>query len=356
MHPRPALHRLLLRRPYPPPTWPAAGPSPTGPPRRKGHLGPWGLVLLGLLWLAGCASPSSRPVIDRPELLEKLPPVTLAPGERLRVVATTTIVGDVVAQVGGEAIQLDVLLPPGIDPHSYRPTPQDLQAVSQAHAIFVNGLGLETFLERVLQNAPEQVPTIAVSAGITPRLWEDREADAEGPVDPHVWFSVPLVRDHWVPNIAQALAALDPPRAPTYRANAEQYRQALDRLDREIRALVATVPPERRILVTDHDVFGYFAQEYGFRIVGTVIPSVSTLAEPSARQLARLQEQMEELGVPAIVVGDTTSPRLVEQLAADLGIQVVTVYTGSLTGPEGPAPTYVDYMRVNVTRVVAALR
>ncbi len=295
-------------------------------------------------------------MIDRPELLADLPPVTLAPGERLRVVATTTIVGDVVAQVGGEAIRLDVLLPPGVDPHSYQPTPRDLQAVSQAHAIFVNGLGLEIFLERVLQNAPEQVPVIAVSAGISPRRWEDPEEGAESPVDPHVWFSIPLVRDYWVPNIAQALATLDPPRAETYRANAERYRQVLSQLDAEIRALVSTVPPDRRILVTDHDVFGYFAQEYGFRIVGTVIPSVSTLAEPSARQLAQLQEQMAELGVSVMVVGATANPRLVEQLAADLGIRVVTVYTGSLTGPEGPAPTYVDYMRVNVTRIVEALQ
>ncbi len=321
----------------------------------------WTLLLaLVALALGACGSTSTRVVVDSPDKFTQLRPVSLDQGERLRVVATTTIVGDVVAQVGGEHIDLHVLLPPGVDPHSYQPTPRDLEAVSQAHVIFINGLGLETFLERLLQNAPPQTPVISLSAGISPRQAEhdETEADADHPeegVDPHVWLSVPLVRDYWVPNVAQALAALDPAHAADYEANAARYREVLTRLDTEIRQMVARIPPERRILVTDHDVFGYFAQEYGFRIVGTVIPSVSTLAEPSARQLAQLQEQIRTVGVSAIVVGSTVSPALVSQLAEDLGIQVVTVYTGSLTGPEGPAPTYVDYMRVNVTRIVEAL-
>jgi ABC-type Zn uptake system ZnuABC Zn-binding protein ZnuA len=148
---------------------------------------------------------------------------------------------------------------------------------------------------------------------------------------------------------------LDPANAETYRANAAAYIAELTALDEWIEEQVAQVPPERRKLVTDHEVFGYFAQRYGFEQVGAVISGVSTLAEPSAQEMAALQERIGELDVPAIFVGTTVNPTLAESVARDTGTQIVELYTGSLSDAGGPAPTYIEYMRYNVSRIVEAL-
>ncbi len=220
--------------------------------------------------LAGCA-PSSTPTGEG-----ALTAVPLAPGEPLRVVATTTIVGDVVAQVGGEAIELTVLLRPGQDPHTYHPRPGDLAAIAEAHVVFVNGLGLEAFLDDVLRSAGGDRPVVTVSEGIVPR---QHPRNPEQP-DPHVWFDVRNVMV-WVDNIEAALSALDPAHAEVYRASAAAYREELESLDAWIVQRVATVPEQNRRLVTNHPALGYFADRYGFEQVGAVYP-VSPSAEPSA--------------------------------------------------------------------------
>ena len=173
--------------------------------------------------------------------------------------------------------------------------------------------------------------------------------------DPHTWFSVPVVMA-WTANIADALAALDPANAEAYAAAAENYRSELAELDAEIRAMVATLPAERRKLVTDHDSFGYYAAEYGFEVIGAVIPAFSTLAAPSAQDLARLQDQIRAEGVPAIFVGTTVNPSLAERLAQDLGIRVVMIYHGALSDAAGTASTYIAMMRYNTQAIVDALR
>ncbi len=335
--------------------------------RRAGSL--WG-ILLALLLMAACA-PGPGPATganaeDRAAALyrDTIPPlkaVPLAPGEKLRVVATTTILADVVVQVGGDQIQLTGLLPPETDPHGYQPTPQDLRALAQAQVIFINGLGLEDFLAETLANAGGQAPIVPVSAGVDVIELDQPQADAEdtsperGRVDPHVWFSVPNVVI-WTQNIQTALSQLDPERASAYAASGAAYQTQLQELDAWIREQVATVPPERRKLVTDHLAFGYFAREYGFQQIGALVPSFSTSARPSAQQLAQLQEQIRQEGVQAIFVGMSVNPELAEQVAQDLGIQVVRLYIGALSGPEGPAPTYEDFMRYDVNAIVAALR
>ena len=173
--------------------------------------------------------------------------------------------------------------------------------------------------------------------------------------DPHTWFSIHAV-EQWVENIEHVLRALDPANAAVYTANAQAYLVELEALAEEVEALLAALPVEKRKLVTDHDSFGYFAAAYDFDVVGTVIPSFSTLASPSAGELAKLQDQIEEESVQAIFVGTTITPDIAQQLAADTGIQVVILYTGSLSDEGGPAASYVDFMRYNVTAIVNALK
>lgn len=316
------------------------------------------LILLPAL-LAACARPTPPPEPEA-EGLPALSPAPRGAGERLRVVATTTIVGDVVARVGGDAIQLTVLLPPGADPHTYEPTPADLTAVARAHVLFVNGLGLEGFLERMLRNVGD-VPVVPVSAGIQPRLLEEdedegeeEESHARGEADPHVWLDVRNVLI-WVENIRQALSALDPAHADRYAANAAAYRAELEALDAWVLEQVARVPPRNRKLVTNHPVLGYFADRYGFEQVAAVYP-ISPGAEPSAREIAALVEAIRQFGVPAVFAETTVNPKLAEQVARDTGVALVTLYTDSLGGPGSGVESYIDLIRYNVNAIVSALK
>jgi ABC-type Zn uptake system ZnuABC Zn-binding protein ZnuA len=297
--------------------------------------------------------------------LPTLTAVTLAAGEKLHVVATTNLVADVVAQIGGERITLHTLMGPGVDPHSYSTTPQDLRTLEEAQVVFINGLHLEEALTDLL--AGLAAPVVPVSAGITPRVMgeeqggDQSEQSAEGEEhhheggDPHTWQRVANVK-HWVENIHTSLSQLDPANAEAYHAAAEAYLAELDTLDAEIRAQIESIPAENRKLVTDHETFGYFADEYGFTLVGALISSLSTAAEPSAQELAALQDQVVAEGVKAIFVGTTVNPRLAEQLAQDLDIQVVSLYSDSLSAPDGPAATYLAFMRYNVNAIVTALQ
>jgi manganese/iron transport system substrate-binding protein len=338
------------------------------------------LIVMSLL-LAACALPATGPspasstmqsaedAHDHGDAAAELPasePITLAEGERLHVVATSNIVADVVAQVGGDHIDLYAMLPVGADPHSYQVTPQDLRMLTDADIIFINGLGLEEAMALALEDFAAK--TVAVNTGFTTIEFggEDGHAHEEnGPAheedehheggDPHSWFSVHAV-EIWAHNIAHVLSELDPANADAYEAAADAYTEELEDLHAELEALVMQIPAEQRKLVTDHDALGYLAAEYGFEIVGSVIPSFSTLAEPSAQQLAALQDQIREQGVQAIFVGTTVNPNLEAQLAQDLGIQIVAIYTGSLSDADGPAATYLDFMRYNVGVIVDALK
>lgn len=275
-------------------------------------------------------------------------------GGRLQVVATTTIVGDVVKQIGGDAIDLQVLLPPGVDPHAFEPTPQDVARLAGARVIFANGAGLEGFLESLLANAGGQAEIVHVSDGIALRRVQGGH-DEGGEADPHVWTD-PNNVVVWTRNIEATLVRLDGANAARYQANAEAYRAKLQDLDAWVRAQVAQIPEANRRLVVDHEAFGYFADRYGFQQVGAVIPSFSTLAEPSAQELAALETAIRQQGVKAVFAGSTVNPKLARRVAADTGIQLVPLYTGSLTAPGGEAPSYLDYMRHNVAAIVKALK
>jgi ABC-type Zn uptake system ZnuABC Zn-binding protein ZnuA len=362
--------------------------------------------MLLALWIgavAGCTSPllpaaTPREVPDMAQSTQPNPaPVLLADGQKLRVVATTSLVGDVVGQVGGETIELTQLLPIGADPHSYQARPDDLRALNNAHVVFANGLHLEEAMQDLLDNLDPQISLVEVNTGVTalefhPPGEEESKTNAESDhaesdhaesdhaghdhaesdhaesdhaesdhaghdhagFDPHTWMDVRNVM-RWTETISTTLAALDPAHADVYAANAARYQAQLEELQAEIVAAVAQIPAERRNLVSDHRNLGYLAHAYGFTVAGTVVPSFSTLASPSAQELARLQTQIAAEKIRAIFVDTTVNPAVAAQLAADTGVAVVPIYTHSLSDPSGPAATYLDMMRYTVGQIVAAL-
>ena len=317
---------------------------------------------------------------------------------KLKVVATTTIVGDVVDQIGGQLIDLSILLPVGTDPHAFDPTPQDVAKMTEADIVFANGAGLEDFLESMIESAGAKDKVVHVSDGIElmagghhdehegekhhdedegeehhdehegeehhdEHEGEEHHDEHEGEEhhhdhggnDPHTWFNPSNVMV-WAHNIADALGEMDPDNSQAYTANEESYKEELTELDGWIRGQVALIPEGDRNLVTDHSVFAYFSAEYGFTQVGTLIPSYSTLGEPTAQELAQVQDAIQLLNVKAVFVGTTFNPGLGEQVADDTGTELVFVYTGSLSESDGDAGTYLDYMRYNTTAIVNALK
>jgi ABC-type Zn uptake system ZnuABC Zn-binding protein ZnuA len=295
-----------------------------------------------------------------------LPASTLEETQPLKVVATTTILGDVVGEIGSDAIELTVLLPPGADPHTFEPTPRDIVAISDADIVFINGFGLEEFLDRFLDTNIKRESLISVSDGIQPRQLDETDAhshndddretdDSHEEYDPHVWFDPNNVLQ-WTFNIERTLSALDPENAKFFAVRAQSYRQELETLDAWIEEQVAQIPPTNRILISDHESFGYFAERYGFEQGGTVIPNISTAAAPSAQELAKLIDIIRETSVKAVFVGTTISPDLSSRIAEDTGIILVMLYTGALSIPDGPAGSYIEMMRYNVNAIVSALK
>lgn len=277
---------------------------------------------------------------------------------KLKVVATTTIVGDIVSEVGDDLIELSVLLPIGTDPHSFNPTPQDIAKVSEAHIIFANGAGLEEFLDPLIESADAGNRVIHLSEEIELIDFVDQhktDEDEHGNGDPHVWTN-PNNVILWVDQIEHELSQLNPANANAYASNAKEYKTELQALDTWIHQQVSLVPENNRKIVTDHLIFGYFASAYGFEQLGAIIPGYSTLSEPSAQDIAEMEDSIREFGVKAIFVGNTVNPNLAERVAEDTGIKLIPVYTGSLSPSDGEAPTYIDYMRYNTNAFVDALK
>lgn len=289
-------------------------------------------------------------------------------GSKLRVVATTSIIGDVVGRVGGDAVELTTLMGPGQDPHSYEPAARDLTAVANSHVIFVNGWNLEGGLISNLQNVAANVPLAPVSANILPLAFsdekreeehEDEASHAHENANPHVWLN-PHLMEQWIENIEQVLTELDPASTALYEQNASAYLAELEDLIAYYDQQVSSIAPERRKLVTSHDSLAYFARQYDFEIVGAVVPSSSTVAEPSASGLAELVRAMREGGVCTIFAETTVSPQLSETVVTELDscerVQVLTLYTDAV-GPGGSgADSYISMMRVNIDTIVEGLR
>jgi len=309
------------------------------------------LAAAALLAAAGCSRTSSPAAPAGPAAPK--PPV----------VAVESFLADMTRQVAGDRMEVRSLVPLGVDPHGYEPTPQDVAAVAGARLIVVNGGGLESFLAKLIETAGKDRPLVEASHGLTSRTAREGEVLEGGAIatvsssdpDPHFWLD-PVMVIRYVQNIRDALSRIDPAGEPTYGVNADAYIRKLHDLDAWISSEVAKVPEDRRELVTNHETFGYFADRYGFRIIGTVIPSVSSDAAPTARQLARLIDSLKKAGAPAVFLDMGANPQLGQQVAREAGIPVVTqLFTHSLTDAAGPAPTYLDMMRYDVTAIVSAL-
>lgn len=342
---------------------------------------------------------------------DDLTALALEEGELLQVVATTTIAADVISQVGGSHISLIGLFPLGSDPHTYEPTPGDYKTMVDADVILINGVGLEEFLEPVLEEIAPDTPIVSLSENINliefgqvedgdhhdvehgdTEITDDHEEvlidddhnedDAhdedhddmeeahsedqhdddeaehghshEGGYDPHVWFD-PNNIILWVETVVETFSTLDPAHAADYQANGARYISLLEELDGWIIEEVSRIPQDDRKLVTDHMAFSYFASRYEFEMVGAVIPAYSTSAQPSAGELAGLIDTVNDLEVQAIFVGTSANPSLAEQTARETGVLLLPLYTGSLSDSDGPAGTYLDLMRYNVSSITTGL-
>ena len=286
----------------------------------------------------------------------------------LNVTATATFLADVAQNVAGDRFTVQSLVPRDADLHAFQPTPRDVASVSEADLFILNGGGLEETLEETLRTATTDTTFVEASAGITPREpqegeplheheGEEDEADEHGhEADPHFWLDPTLVITY-VENIRDAFIAADPEGETEYTANAEAYIAQLEDLDAWIKDEVATLPEEDRLLVMNHVSHGYFADRYGFRTVGAVIPSVATGESPTAKQLAALTETIRAEGARAIFVELEENPQLADQIAAETGIVVIDgLRDHSLSEPGGGAATYIDMLKYDTQLIVEALR
>ncbi|HEX2994522.1 MAG TPA: metal ABC transporter substrate-binding protein [Anaerolineales bacterium] len=267
------------------------------------------------------------------------------------ILATTTILADITRNVAGDRFSIGSLLPVGTDPHSYQPTPQDTAKLSKSKVLVINGAEYEHFLEPLLANTDGERTLIEASASLQLRS----DLKSEHGVDPHAWLD-PNNVIVYVENIRDGLIKFDPAGAETYQANADGYIKQLEELDAWINGEIVQIPPERRLLVTNHEALGYFAERYDFRVVGTVIESFSSDASPSAQQMAALVDQIKLFEAPAIFLDAADNPVLAQQIAEETGVKVITdLHLESLTDG-APAPTYIELMKSNVTTILEALQ
>jgi ABC-type Zn uptake system ZnuABC Zn-binding protein ZnuA len=268
------------------------------------------------------------------------------------VLATTTFLADLARNVAGNRIKVDSLLSFGADPHSYQPIPADVVKVGKSSVLIVNGLNYEQFLQPLLENAGGERENITASDGLTARQMQEGEQTV---TDPHMWLDPGRVVKY-VENIRDGLSQADPEGAATYRSNSDAYIAKLTELDGWIKDQVAQIPPERRLLVTNHESLGYFSERYGFTVVGELLQSASSVASPSAKQMAALVDQIKATGAPAVFLDASDNPALAKEIADETGVKVITdLHLESLTdGP--PAGNYIDMMKYNVTQIVNALR
>lgn len=292
-----------------------------------------GLTVLSGLFLTSCGSASK------------------SNDNTLRVLASTTVLADITQNIAGDRVQVESLLPIGADPHSYQAAPADVAKISESDLLVLNGLEYEHFIETLLENAGDKKMIIEATTGLSPR----KDAGNEHGVDPHMWLDPDLVVTY-VENIRDGLIEVDPEGAETYKANADAYISQLKDLDVWIKEQVNTIPVERRLLVTNHEAVGYFAERYGFEVAGSVIPSFSSNAAPSAQEMASLIDEVKRLDAPAIFLDTADNDTLAQQIADETSVMIVDdLHLESLT-QGAPAATYIEMMKYNVSKIVEALK
>jgi len=264
----------------------------------------------------------------------------------LKVVASFSILGDFVKNVGGERVEVTTLVGADGDVHVYTPTPADVRKVTEAKLLVVNGFGLEGWLPRLLQAAGGKASIVTATKGIVPlRLGSDG--------DPHAWQSVANARQY-VANIREALAAAAPSDADYFDRQTQAYLAKLEALEGEVRQAVGRIPESRRAVISTHDAFGYFAARYGIRFVAPI--GVSTESEASARDIADIIAQVKAARIPAVFLERISDPRLMRRISAETGARIGgTLYSDALTDEKGDAPTYIDMVRHNIKTLASAL-
>jgi zinc/manganese transport system substrate-binding protein len=293
--------------------------------------------------------------------------------DKLPVVATFSILADFVEKVGGERVAVRTLVGPEADAHVYQPSPADAADVTKAKVVFENGLGFEGWMERLVQSSGYKGPVVIATKGVTPLKGEEEDDDhgktdhkhgkhddhAEkhghdhGDMDPHAWQSVSnAIR--YVANVRDGLCAADKDGCPVYTKNAEAYTAELKKVDQEIKSKLAAIPAKRRKVITSHDAFGYFAKAYGIKFLSPT--GVSTESEASAKDVAKLIDQIRKEKVKAVFVENVTDARLVERIAKETGAKVGgTLYSDALSKSDGPAKSYLDMMRHNAGLIAGAM-
>lgn len=283
-------------------------------------------------------------------LLAQTAAVPVRAQDKLSIVATFSILADLVKNVGGDRVEVKSLVGPNGDAHVYQPTPNDAKTLSDAKLVFVNGLGFEGWMARLVKASGTKAAMVTATKGVKPRKMDE---GGHVEADPHAWQSVPNAKVY-VTNIYDALAAADPAGKATYAANASAYLAKLDALDVQVRAAVAAIPADRRKIITTHDAFGYFGAAYGVAFIAP--QGVSTESEVSARDVAKIITQIKKQKIPAVFLENVTDERLLKRIADESGARVGgTLYSDALTDEKGVAPTYLDMMRHNVKQLAEAL-
>jgi len=295
-------------------------------------------------------------------LVSTLMVATAQAADKVPVVASFSIIGDLVKQVGGDHVTVALLVGPNVDMHSFQPSPANSSKLAGAKLVVLNGLGLEGWADRLIKASGYHGATLVASKGVKALTAHEHEHDEghghakahdHGASDPHAWQDVGNVKIY-VTNIRDALIGVDPANAAAYRDNAERYLGTLDALDRDIRAAVATIPADKRRLITTHDAFNYFEKAYGIEFFAA--QGVSGDTEPSARDIARLIRQIKNEKVTTVFFENVESDRLLSSIAKETNAKVGgTLYSDALSPADGPAATYVDMMRYNTRTIADAL-
>jgi ABC-type Zn uptake system ZnuABC Zn-binding protein ZnuA len=285
----------------------------------------------------------------------------------IKVLAAESFIADIARNVAGDRLQIDTLIPLGVDPHEFEPIPQDVVNISDSDILIINGAGFEGWLQKVIDNAGGTHLVIEASKGLRSRTAREGEVAVQIPdsanvgqsrtqSDPHFWLD-PINVIKYVENIRDGFIQSDPAGQDLYSKNAETYIAKLKDLDQYIQEQVKIIPVEKRLIVTNHESFGYFADRYQFKIIGTIIPSISSGASPSAQQLAGLIDNIKSTKAIALFLETGTNPQLANQISKETGIKIITdLYTHSITAKDGPAPTYIAMMTHNIDSIINALK
>ena len=285
-------------------------------------------------------------------LLASPPGASAQAGGRIKAVATFSILGDLVRQVGGERVEITTLVGPNGDAHVYSPTPADGRRLADARIVFTNGLGFEGWIDRLVKSSGTKALKVEAATGVKP-LAADEHGHGHGGPDPHAWQSIANAKIY-AANIRDALIMADPEGKAAYEGQAAAYLARLDEVEAEAKSLAAKIPPERRKIITSHDAFRYFEAAYGIDFVSP--QGVSTEAEASAKDVGRIIQQIRREKIAAVFVENVSDARLMERIAKETGARIgERVYSDALSEASGPAGTYIDMMRHNIRAFSAAL-